>query len=104
MRAFVKGCHWLRGLMDKETEEIFSRGWGNGYVVLPPDHIFHGVDFTKIPLNVHGGLTYSKLVTVNMVNMIDSNGNYMWPELMMKDIGGWLIGFDTSHHTDNLTN
>lgn len=54
-------------------------GWGNGYVHLPPEHPFHGVHYDEIPVDVHGGLTYSE------------NEN-----------GSWVIGFDTRHHGDTL--
>ncbi len=49
----------------------------NGYVSLPPDHPWHGLDYEDIPMDIHGGLTYS-------------------------DIEGarWVIGFDTCHWGD----
>ena len=52
-------------------------GWGNGYVILPPDHQLHGIDYYDIDnhVMVHGGLTYSQF---------DNNNN-------------WVVGFDTGH-------
>ena len=58
----------------------FPKGWGNGYVILPKKHPFHGIDYDIINLyvDVNGGLTYSDT---------DENGN-------------WKIGFDTAHSWD----
>jgi hypothetical protein len=63
---------------------MFQRGWGNGYVILPKEHPFHGVEYDILNeyVNVHGGLTYSN---------VDKNGN-------------WKVGFDTAHLGDTLEN
>ncbi len=50
----------------------------NGYVELPVGHKYHGMNYDNIPVDVHGGLTYSRL---------DGNGS-------------WKIGFDTAHYGD----
>jgi len=62
----------------------FDKGWGNGYVVLPKEHPFHGYDYDFINgfVNVHGGLTYASS---------EDNGH-----------GGWCIGFDTMHYDDTI--
>lgn len=49
-----------------------------GYVLLPTEHKYHGVGYDDIPLDVHGGLTYS-----------DSAQD-----------GLWQIGFDCAHYND----
>jgi len=41
-------------------------------------HKYHGMNYDNIPVDVHGGLTYSRL---------DENGS-------------WKIGFDTAHYGD----
>ena len=38
----------------------FDRGWGNGYVLLPPEHPWNGKDYDSIYCNIHGGLTYTE--------------------------------------------
>ena len=48
-----------------------------GYVVLTKDNKFYGKDYDDIPVQVHGGLTFSSEVN-----------------------GEWLIGFDCAHHGD----
>lgn len=48
-----------------------------GYVVLTKDNKFYGKDYDYIPVQVHGGLTFSDEVD-----------------------GEWLIGFDCAHHGD----
>lgn len=71
-------------------------GWGNGYVLLPKDHIFYGIHYDEINqhIHVHGGLTFSSLVDEDLKNNFG---------LEDSDIGSWIIGFDTAHYRDNLT-
>lgn len=64
---------WLR----RTTQMDF--GWGNGYVLLPKGHPYYQVHYNKIPIYVHGGLTYS-----------EQHGEF------------WKIGFDTAHWSDTL--
>lgn len=61
------------------------RGWGNGYIGLPPEHPWFGKHYNSIPIEVHGGLTYAE--------------NHL-PKLTPD--GLWWIGFDTFHRGDNL--
>lgn len=67
--------------------EIFQRGWGNGYVAVPPNHPAYKMDYATImyPLDVHGGLTYS-----NFGDGVDAPEDW------------WVFGFDTSHYMDNI--
>ena len=58
------------------------RGWGNGYIGLPPEHPWYNKHYNDIECNVHGGLTYA-------ANHPD---------------GYWWIGFDTAHLYDNIHN
>lgn len=55
-----------------------------GYVALPPKHPYYGMDFDKINVDVHGGLTFS-------YKGDDTEG---WSK------GYWWIGFDCSHAMD----
>lgn len=67
----------------------FERGWGNGYVAVPPTHPFYGLNYdndaVEFAIDIHGGLTYSQYG--NGVNVPKD-----W----------WVFGFDTSHYNDNL--
>ena len=76
MQAYIKlvKTTWLG--------QSFDKGWGNGYVILPKEHPFHGYDYDFITqfVNVHSGLTYASS---------EDNGH-----------GGWCIGFDTMHLWD----
>lgn len=60
----------------------YQKGWGNGYVVLPKDHPFYGLDYDFVSsfVNVHCGLTYGSH---------EDNGH-----------DGWCFGFDTMHLRD----
>ena len=68
---------------------LLQRGWGNGYVAVPPTHPFYRVnyhtDIVEFAIDIHGGLTYSQ---------------YGDGENAPKD--WWVFGFDTSHYMDNL--
>lgn len=74
---------------------MLEGGWGNGYVILPVGHKYHGVDYNDIDVDVHYGLTFSAEVTDDLI-MHWSN------ELRESDKGGWIIGFDTVHYGDTL--
>lgn len=69
-------------------------GWGNGYVLLPPDHLYYNIDYDDIPVDVYGGLTFSNYVSESgFKHKIDEKyHNY------------WCIGFDTAHSGDNSFN
>ena len=82
MRVFAIENTWLN---------FTAHGWGNGYVVLPKGHKYHGVDYSDIDVDVHCGLTFSESVD-----------NFDSDEIQPEDEGGWVIGFDTAHYGDNL--
>jgi len=67
------------------VEGLMELGWGNGYVGLPMWHPWFNIDYDMIPVRVHGGLTFST----------------MWDDGEEKL---WIIGFDTGHYNDNMTN
>lgn len=71
-----------------EHSDIIGHGWGNGYVKLVEGHSWYEMDYENIPVSVHGGLTFSRLLD-------NENNNKGF------DPGFW-IGFDTSHSGDNL--
>jgi len=64
------------------------RGWGNGYIGVPPNHPWYKKVTLGIPASVHRGITFSRLAK-NGKNFTD------WPE------DYWVIGFDTAHYQDS---
>ena len=70
--------------------DTFDFGWGNGYVILPKGHKYHGIDYNDIPVDIHGGLTYSRDI------------EYFSTDKVEAESGAWVIGFDTAHHGDTL--
>ena len=84
MKTIIKENTWLPGI---------NHGWGNGYVIIPPGHKLHGKHYDNIKVDVHGGLTFSELIDVELAEL--------W-ELDKEDIGGWLVGFDTAHYRDDM--
>ena len=71
-------------------------GWGNGYVILPPHHPYYEVEYDYIDVNVHGGLTYSRKITNDTIELFHA--------LDTDDVGCWLVGFDTTHYGDTELN
>jgi len=73
---------------------INRKGWGNGYVIIPKDHIFFekNTHYINQYVSVHGGLTYDGYDTDWVDFKIDSGYE---PE------GNWVVGFDTNHVWDN---
>ena len=86
MKWFIKENKW------KKIYSSFEKGWGNGYVLIPPGHKYYGVDYNDIPVKVHGGLTYGEKVTKSMIKFWGLN---------KKTKGMWCVGFDTAHFMDN---
>jgi hypothetical protein len=62
-------CVWRHGTL----------GHLNGYVAIPKGHKMWGKNYDFVPVEVHGGLTYS-----------DED----------KETGEWVVGFDCSHAGD----
>lgn len=86
MRTILREITWVGSM---ET------GWGNGYVVLPKGHKYHGKHYDDIDVDIHGGLTFSEEVNEEILEH--------WGSLLTKeDIGCWIIGFDCAHYGDNL--
>jgi hypothetical protein len=75
MKPYIK-------LIPSDWIGITDKGWGNGYVVIPKEHPFHGVDYDFMSgyVDVHCGLTYGRH---------EDNGH-----------DGWCFGFDTMHLGD----
>lgn len=92
MRTLIKENNWLP--RNTGFSSINDFGWGNGYVLIPEGHPAHGKHYDDIDVDVHGGLTFGRLVDDHMIKQ--------WPELKEEDKGGWLVGFDTAHYDDSL--
>jgi hypothetical protein len=71
----------------------FHKGWGNGYVAVPPSHFLWGMDYDDINhlVDVHYGLTFA--------DKIDS-GSQVFKKYAPE--GYWVFGFDTAHYDDSL--
>jgi len=82
--SFIKENTWLPGM---------KHGWGNGYVVIFKGHPMYGKHYDEVPVDVHGGLTFSE--SVNSVI-----GDF--PELTEEMKDGWVFGFDTAHYCDDM--
>ena len=79
----VKNQDWK----NKYEVQVIKRGWGNGYVAIPPMHPAYKMDYDTLifDLKVHGGITYSDF----------GNG-----DAAPKD--WWVFGFDTAHFGDTI--
>jgi hypothetical protein len=97
IRYFIRKSELLERAIEEMGEEEFNKfpalretmtkGWGNGYAVIPPGHPLFGQE--NPDLNVHGGITWSASV-----------GDVDWPELLPEERNCWVVGFDTAHAFD----
>ncbi len=71
----LKTIYYINGYKVFICRNVFDVNCG--YVLLPLNHQYENVTAENIPLNVHGGITYSD-----------------------KQKDGWVIGFDTCHLGD----
>jgi len=67
-------------------------GWGNGYVVLPKSHAWYGMNYNDIPVDVHRGLTFGRILEEKEDLEIFNLGE--------EYLGWYIIGFDTAHYGD----
>ena len=82
--SFIKENTWLPGM---------KHGWGNGYVVIFKGHPMYGKHYDEVPVDIHGGLTFSE-----SVNSLIGD----FPELTEEMKDGWVFGFDTAHYSDDM--
>ena len=85
MKTFIRKNDWL---------PYCPHGWGNGYVIIPKGHPYHGKHYDDIPVDVHGGLTFAE----------PANALSDWADITEEDKEGWVVGFDTAHYGDSLSN
>ena len=96
MKTVLRENTWLKSntqIIDDLA--MFDHGWGNGYIVIPKGHELYMMGYDEIhdtyDISVHGGLTYSELVTREKKVLFGLEDN---------DINSWIIGFDTCHCDD----
>jgi len=86
-------------------------GWGNGYILIPNDHPFYGINCNEIynisDISIHGGLTFSSEFDsdnfLKWVNAREIDGDITLDNYI-KFNNYWIIGFDTNHYNDNSSN
>lgn len=93
LKQIVRKNDWLTNKLPDNLPFKMEFGWGNGYVVIPESHPYHGKSYDDIPVEVHGGLTYGSIITKHQIDV--------FPGLTEEDIGSFLVGFDTCHYQDN---
>ena len=76
-------------------------GYAIGYVAVPPEHPYHGKDYDKPLVDVHGGLTFD--ASAKEVNERWKSLEFIGDETELPD-DYWVFGFDTLHCNDNITN
>ena len=78
---------------------VGRRGWGNGYVAIPPTSSWHGIEHHEIPVSPATGLSWS-----SKPKELRGRGVEL-PDSISDD--DWIVGFDTvyqlqwqEHETD----
>ena len=79
----IKHKQWHELFNSNEFNVSLQNGFGNGYVCIPSWHPYYLLNYVDIPVDVHGGLSYSAYD---------------------KEKDMWVIGFDTFHYNDNIDN
>ena len=64
-----------------------DKGWGNGYVAIPPTHPAYKMDYDTLmyEIDIHGGVTFAG-----------------FPNTLNEHKDWWVLGFDTCHYGDTL--
>ena len=91
----------------KKFRGLSDSGWGNGYILVPPNHPYYGKFYDDIEVNVHGGLTYAKKFnSKNFLAWVDNReiGGDITLNNFEKFNNYWIIGFDTNHYGDSEYN
>ena len=93
--------------IEKHTVEIDwgiqHHGWGNGYVGVPPNHKWYGVNYHSEYI----GFKPFGFETICMNDLVDVHGSITYSAYHKPNYdadGLWWVGFDTVHFDDNLQN
>lgn len=88
---------FVKEMKPYSNHPLLVRGWGNGYVAVPPSHELHGKYYNEIymDIDIHGGITFSHKA---------SEINQIWEEAKNIPSDYWVFGFGTAHPYDNETN
>lgn len=81
-------------IVERDQSYMLS-GFANGYVLLPPTHKYFGIHYFDIPVDVHGGLTFSGFVDSHLLKSWQIPSVYLY---------WYCVGFDTAHYNDSLDN
>ena len=77
-----------------------SCGEYNGYIAIPKNNKYFGIDYNDIPVNVHGGLTFGEPSNdiITYENWL-SNVEFLIGDKLPENY--FVFGFDTCHFGDN---
>ena len=70
-------------------QSTYSTFYYSGYVVIPEGHPFYQMDYSDIPVEVHGGLTFGQTIILRGTNLSDL-------------VGKFVIGFECGHLGDTI--
>lgn len=85
-------------IIKREERPYCPSGYANGYVAINESHPLWGVHYNRIPISVHGGLTFSDkfdrlpLQRMEWLESVPENQDKLW-----------VLGFDTAHLGDNIS-
>ena len=83
--SIIREINWL--------PKHIIHGEANGYCIVDKNHPIFGKSFWELEfIKVHGGITFSELLTEDLCNQF---------EISLDNIGKWCVGFDTCHLGDN---
>lgn len=92
LQVFIKASHIRAEYARMGRPMIMDCGWGNGYVVIPKGHPYHGAHYDQFPVGAPGGLTFGHFVRDCKLWRL---GTRVKPD-------DYIVGFDTGHAFDTL--
>lgn len=109
IQSLVISNDWRYSALEEVPDylkDAFRAGYGNGYVILPKFHPWFGLHYNDIPVEIHGGLTFSDKITEELIETwAKSKAREKELDKKLKaNLGLWMIGFDTIHYGDNEEN
>lgn len=112
--AFIVSTLWMDKIINLFGYKL-EHGTHNGYVAVPPENKYHGIDQNDVnDIHVHGGITFSEPATYpDKMNGMEIKQEYVGKRNILlekaefitenTEIGDnwWIFGFDTAHGGDN---
>ena len=87
---------WKQHINTGSNQSPYSMGGNyNGYVVVDKEHPYYGMSYDNVPVDVHGGVTWSQSGSCSKFSELKEE---------YRNEDHWVFGFDTAHPGDSTYN